>query len=70
MSFCEENGLELHEPTDDQYQEISKHLKPEVRKVLRVAGAIEGRNGAGGTSSKQVIEQLVQLRKLVGKAKR
>jgi len=70
VSFCEENGLELHEPTDDQYQEISKHLKPEVRKVLSVAGAIEGRNGAGGTSSKQVIEQLVQLRKLVGKAKR
>ena len=32
--------------------------------------AIEGRNGAGGTSSKQVIEQLVQLRKLVGKAKK
>jgi len=37
---------------------------------LSVSSAIEGRNGAGGTSSKQVIEQLVQLRKLVGKAKK
>jgi len=70
VSFCEENGLELHEPTDEQYQAVSKHLKPEVRKVLSVSGAIEARNGAGGTSSKQVIEQLVQLRKLVGKAKK
>ncbi|MDA8551988.1 argininosuccinate lyase [Aquiluna sp.] len=70
VSFCEENGLELHEPSDEQYREVSIHLKPEVRKVLSVSGAIEGRNGAGGTSSKQVIEQLVQLRKLVGKAKK
>ena len=70
VSFCEENGLELHEPTDEQYQAVSKHLKPEVRKVLSVSGAIEARNGAEGTSSKQVIEQLVQLRKLVGKAKK
>jgi argininosuccinate lyase len=70
VSFCEENGLELHEPSDEQYREVSIHLKPEVRKVLSVSSAIEGRNGAGGTSSKQVIEQLVQLRKLVGKAKK
>ena len=70
VSFCEENGLELHEPSDEQYREVSIHLKPEVRKVLNVSSAIEGRNGAGGTSSKQVIEQLVQLRKLVGKAKK
>ncbi|MEL0330320.1 MAG: argininosuccinate lyase, partial [Deltaproteobacteria bacterium] len=67
---CEENGLDLHEPTDEQYLGISRHLKPEVRKVLSVSSAIEGRSGAGGTSSKQVIEQLVQLRKLVGKAKK
>ncbi len=70
VRFCEENGLDLHEPTDEQYLEISRHLKPEVRKVLSVSSAIEGRSGAGGTSSKQVIEQLVQLRKLVGKAKK
>ena len=65
-----ENGFELHELSDEQYREVSIHLKPEVRKVLNVPSAIEGRNGAGGTSSKQVIEQLVQLRKLVGKAKK
>ncbi|MEL0200930.1 MAG: argininosuccinate lyase [Aquiluna sp.] len=70
VRFCEENGLDLHEPTDEQYLENSRHLKPEVRKVLSVSSAIEGRSGAGGTSSKQVIEQLVQLRKLVGKAKK
>jgi argininosuccinate lyase len=70
VRFCEENGLDLNEPTDEQYLEISRHLKPEVRKVLSVSSAIDGRSGAGGTSSKQVIEQLVQLRKLVGKAKK
>ena len=65
VRFCEEHGIELSQLTDEQLAGVSKHLKPEVKKVLTVSGSIEARNGAGGTASSQVIEQLVSLRKLV-----
>ena len=64
VQFCEANELELDQVSDEQLANVSKHLKPEVRKVLKVSGSIEARNGAGGTSSSQVIDQLVALRKL------
>ena len=64
VQFCEANELELDQVSDEQLAKVSKHLKPEVRKVLKISGSIEARNGAGGTSSSQVIDQLVALRKL------
>ena len=64
VQFCEANELELDQVSDEQLAKVSMHLKPEVRKVLKVSGSIEARNGAGGTSSSQVIDQLVALRKL------
>ena len=70
VAFCEENNLEMDELTKDQYESISRHLKPDLKEVLNLSTAIESRNSAGGTSSKQVIEQLVKLRKLTGKGKR
>jgi argininosuccinate lyase len=70
VAYCEENNLELADLTKEQYESISRHLKPELKDVLNLTSAIESRNSAGGTSSKQVIEQLLKLRKLVGKGKR
>jgi argininosuccinate lyase len=64
VQFCEANDLELDQVSDEQLTKVSKYLTPEVRKVLKVSGSIEARNGAGGTSSSQVIDQLVALRKL------
>ncbi len=68
--FCEENGLELDQLSREQYESISRQLKPELKNVLNLSTAIESRNNAGGTTSKQVIEQLVKLRKVAGKGKR
>ncbi len=64
VRFCEVEGIELSMLSDEQLASVSKHLKPEVKKVLSVSGSIEARNGAGGTASSQVVEQLVQLRKI------
>jgi len=61
VKFCEEHSLELHEPTDEQYLSISKHLLPELRSVLSVESAISSRNGAGGTSKSQAEIQLSKL---------
>ncbi len=70
VAYCEENNLELADLTKEQYESVSRHLKPDLKDVLNLTAAIESRNSAGGTSSKQVIEQLLKLRKLVGKGKR
>jgi argininosuccinate lyase len=69
VRHCEQEGIELDQIADSDLVAISKHLTPEVKKVLNLNSAIESRQGPGGTSSKQVIEQLVQLRKLIGKVK-
>jgi argininosuccinate lyase len=61
VRFCEQNGLELHEPTDEQYLSVCPHLTPGVRDVLTVEGSIASRNGAGGTAPERVAEQRAQL---------
>ncbi|MET4782032.1 argininosuccinate lyase [Glaciihabitans sp. UYNi722] len=61
VSFCEGRGVELDEPTDEEFAAISPHLTPEVRGVLTVAGSIASRTGAGGTAPERVAEQLAAL---------
>ncbi|MEA9986893.1 argininosuccinate lyase [Subtercola sp. RTI3] len=61
VRFCEQNGLELHEPTDEQLTTVSVHLTPAVRDVVTVTGSIASRNGIGGTAGVRVAEQLASL---------
>ena len=61
VQFCEARGLELHEPSDDDYRSISEHLLPAVREVLSVDGAIASRRGVGGTAPDAVADQLRAL---------
>ena len=61
VAFCEERGLELHEPSDAEFAEISEHLTPEVRSVLTVEGSVASRSGVGGTAPVRVAEQLAAL---------
>jgi argininosuccinate lyase len=67
VRFCEERGIELDEPTDDDYAAISPHLLPAVREVLTVEGSVRSRNGAGGTAPERVAEQRAELAKRVKK---
>ena len=61
VQFCETRGIELHEPSDDDYQSVSVLLTPAVRSVLTSEGSVTSRNGAGGTAPVQVAKQLSQL---------
>ncbi len=61
VRFCEEHGLELHEPTDEQYAAISPHLTAEVRTVLTVEGSVASRDGVGGTAAARVAQQRAEL---------
>jgi len=61
VRFCEDNGLDLDEPTDEQYQAVSPHLTPGVRGVLTIEGSVSSRSGVGGTSPERVAEQRIEL---------
>ncbi|SDQ20772.1 argininosuccinate lyase [Leucobacter chromiiresistens] len=61
VRYCEERGLELHEPSDAELASVSEHLTPAVREVLTVEGSVNSRVGAGGTARVRVEEQLARL---------
>ncbi|HEY9309069.1 MAG TPA: argininosuccinate lyase [Microbacterium sp.] len=61
VRVCEENGIELHEVTDEQLASVSAHLSPEVREVLSVEGSVASRTGVGGTAPVRVAEQRAEL---------
>jgi argininosuccinate lyase len=65
VAFAESNELELSEVSDVEFAAISKHLTPEVREVLNVAGSIRSRSGTGGTAVPRVLDQISALRKMV-----
>jgi len=61
VRFCEENDLDLDDPTDEQYRAISPHLTAGVRAVLTVEGSVASRNAVGGTAPERVAEQRAAL---------
>jgi len=65
VRFCEERGLDLHEPSDAELASVSPRLTPAVREVLTVDGSVDSRIGAGGTAGARVAEQLFRLRELL-----
>jgi argininosuccinate lyase len=60
---CEELGVDLDGLSDQQFREVSDHLRPGVRHVLTVDGSIASRDGRGGTAPARVVEQLAELRR-------
>ena len=60
--MCEAEGIELDQLTDEQFAAISPHLRPEVRSVLTVPGALASRDGRGGTAPVRVAQQLAELK--------
>ncbi|GAB2569002.1 argininosuccinate lyase [Leucobacter ruminantium] len=61
VRYCEERGMELHEPGDEELASISPHLTLGVREVLTVEGSVNSRVGVGGTARVRVDEQLARL---------
>ncbi len=61
VAHCERHGLELHEPSDDEYAAIDERLTGDVRAVLTVEGSIALRSGAGGTAPSAVAAQRAHL---------
>ena len=65
VRYCEDRGLELHEPSDEELLTVSEHLTPGVREVLTIEGSVNSRVGVGGTARVRVDEQLARLTEIV-----
>jgi argininosuccinate lyase len=61
VRFCEENDLELDEPTDEQYAAVSPRLSAGVRASLTVEASLAARSSPGGTAPERVREQISAL---------
>lgn len=61
VRYCEDRGIELHEPNDEELAAVSRHLTPDVREVLTIEGSVNSRVGTGGTARVRVDEQLARL---------
>jgi argininosuccinate lyase len=59
---AEVRGVELWDLADDELQDISDALTPEVRERLSARAAVAARSRFGGTAPVRVREQLVDLR--------
>ena len=66
VKYCEDRGIELHEPSDEALLTVSEHLTPGVREVLTIEGSVNSRVGVGGTARVRVDEQLARLAERVG----
>jgi argininosuccinate lyase len=63
--WCVSHDQDLAEVSDGDLARISPHLKPDVRAVLSVPGALAARSAPGGTAPARVREQLAQVRQRI-----
>ncbi len=62
VRFCEANGLDYGDLSDEQLAAVDARLTPEVKSVLTIEAALSAHSGFGGTAPDRVAEQLVRFR--------
>jgi len=68
VKFCEKNGIELDQLSDEQLLSIHPALTGEVKAFLNVKGAVASRSSSMGTSQNSVTVALAQLKKEISAA--
>ncbi len=58
VALCESSDRQLHQLTDQELSSIHAELKPDVRAVLTVHGALASRTTRGGTAPSALAQQL------------
>jgi argininosuccinate lyase len=62
VALCESSGRQLHQLTDSELATVHANLKPDVRDVLTVHGALNSRTTQGGTAPSALAGQIAELR--------
>ena len=69
VRIAEERGVDLVELTDEDLAGVDKRLKPSVRDVLTIDGAVASRATKGGTAGVRVAEQRETVRQRAAAAR-
>ena len=69
VRIAEERGVDLVELTDEDLAGVDKRLKPSVRDVLTIDGAVASRPTKGGTAGVRVAEQRETVRERAAAAR-
>ena len=69
VRLAEERGVDLVELTDEELADVDKRLKPSVREVLTIDGAVASRATKGGTAGVRVAEQRETVRERAAAAR-
>ena len=62
VRIAESRGVDLVDLTDEELASVDERLRPEVREVLTVDGAVASRDTRGGTAQPRVEEQRERVR--------
>ncbi|MCZ9308051.1 argininosuccinate lyase [Corynebacterium sp. c8Ua_181] len=69
VRIAEQRGVDLVDLSDEELQGVDKRLKPSVREVLTIDGAVASRATKGGTAGVRVAEQREKIRERVAAAR-
>ena len=69
VRIAESRGVDLVDLTDEELASVNTRLKPEVREVLTVDGAVASRDTRGGTARPRVEEQRERVREANARAR-
>lgn len=69
VRIAEQRGVDLVDLSDEELQGVDKRLKPSVREVLTIDGAVASRATMGGTAGVRVAEQREKIRERVSAAR-
>ncbi|QRQ66633.1 argininosuccinate lyase [Corynebacterium tuberculostearicum] len=69
VRIAEERGVDLVELTEEELAGVDKRLKPSVREVLTIDGAVASRATKGGTAGVRVAEQRETVRERAAAAR-
>ena len=69
VRIAEERGVDLVELTDEELAGVDKRLKPSIREVLTIDGAVASRATKGGTAGVRVAEQRETVRQRAAAAR-
>ena len=69
VRIAEKRGVDLVELTDEELADVDQRLKPSVREVLTIDGAVASRATKGGTAGVRVAEQRETVRQRAAAAR-
>ena len=69
VRIAEERGVDLVELTDEDLAGVDKRVKPSVREVLTIDGAVASRDTKGGTAGVRVADQRETVRERAAAAR-